>query len=156
MNELDPWRADVTKARDELMREVGGDPRNITLAQLAEKKFPIGDRVSINVPRYPNLTVGDVASHVYYNLKDYFDELSYTMGDVLNYLAMRKAENENDIGYTFLTNVETVLRGQNTVDISNIQNYPLYVFYMVLNYEGGNPLSESGYPLKPILEVVQS
>ncbi len=153
IDELATWRTDVTKDRDELLREVGGDPRNITFAKLAEKKFPIGNRVPINTPRYPNLNVGDVVSHVYYYLKSYFDNpSSYTMESVRGDLAMRKAEVEEDLGYTFLTNMEAALRGQNTVDILNIQMYPLYVFHLVINYEGGDPLSESEYSLKPILE----
>lgn len=151
VDELAAWRADVKQARS----EVGSDLPNLTFAKLAEKKIPIDDRVVINSPYYNNLTVGDAASHLRIYFGAYFDTPnSYTMENARSGLALRKAEiaaGEEDLSYVFLANVEAALSGQNTVDISNIQNYPLFAFYLVANSEGGDPLSEAARPIRPIL-----
>jgi hypothetical protein len=155
VDELATWRAQVKQARDELLRGVGGDPRNITFAKLAEKKFPIKNQVPINIPGLSTTTVDNAVSHIYYYLSAYFDNTSYTMEHAMDGLALRKAEaqttGEEDLGYAFLANVEAALSGQNTVDISNIQNYPLFAFYLVLNTEGDDALSEGSRRIKPLL-----
>ncbi len=126
---------DIKQARAELVREVG-DVSTITFAKLAEKKQPVDTSLAINSPLYPNLTVGDVANHLRIYLGTYFDTPSYTMESVRRDLASRKAAidaGEEDLSYTFLSNIEAILSGQDTIDISNIQNYPLLSFYLVSN-----------------------
>lgn len=137
VNELAMWVAGIKNGRT-------GDPRTLTFANLAEISNPIGDRLVITTPYYPNLTVGDAVSHLRVYLGAYFESpASYTMEEVRSRLA-ESATGEDNLSYIFLSNVEAALSGKNTVDISNIQNYPLLAFYLVVN-------SEQGDPLKPIL-----
>ena len=135
-DELGTWLAEVKQARAEV-----GDPRNITLADLAQRKIPIGESVKIPNPHYATLTVGDATSHLRAYLGAYFDApATYTMENIRNDLAsVMTTGDEEDLSFEFLVNIEAALSGQNTVDISNIQNYPLFVLYLTVNSEGGYP-----------------
>jgi hypothetical protein len=140
---LTDWLANIKQERARLLEEVGGDPRNITFAKLAEKKFPIENNVTITIPGRSNTTIGNIISHIYTYLSVFFDNPEYTMENAREGLALREAEievGEEDLFYEFLSKVEATLSGQNDVKISNIQNYPLFVFYLFMNSTRSDPV----------------
>ena len=140
---LTEWLATIKQERARLLEEVGGDPRNITFAKLAEKKFPIENTVSVTIQDRSKTTVGNIISHIYTYLSDFFDNPEYTMENARESLALREAEIEGgneDLFYEFLSKVEATLSGQNDIKISNIQNYPLIVFYLIMNSSRSDPV----------------